>query len=579
MPAASGHPAAPALPGAEVAGVRRTRYYLGDAFVVEHAPEPAGGPVSATGVLLMPPFGYEDTCAYRPLRVLADALARAGHVVVRIDWPSLGDSASEPLQADLVASGRAVVAHAAQTLRDRGFPRISGIGVRGGGLIALAATGLDGLVLWGVPPSGKAYLREERAFHQTAARAYGRVPESAAALPGGALEAGGFVYGPKTTAALQGLSAEALAAEGRLRRVLLIGRDGLMAPSGLLDAFRRAGTDVSVSSARGLAALLENSYHSGLTAEIEAAIRSWLSVDPGTVVPAPGVGAASLELEGGVRERAVVLEGEVGELSGILCEPPAGIQPGMGWTLFLNAGGIRRSGPNRLWTRAARRLASEGRPSFRFDVRDVGDSDGTAVPHPDLEAMYSESSIQDAVRAYDWARAQGAGDIDVVGLCSGSFLGIQLAARRQVRRALLFNGLAYVWNEDARASGVTSHLRASLFDARRWRRLLTGRISAVSVVRAIASKAVMAMAAMMAGHRGPVRRDEVEDLFRTVTDRGTLIHLVSSEGDPSIPYLERHVPPAHRPSWTVLPGVDHTIRPVWAHDHVVDLIGEKQIKF
>jgi len=559
-----------------VRGVRRSRYYLGDAFVVEHAPEPAGGPVSATGILLMPPFGYEDTCAYRPLRVLADALARAGHMVVRIDWPSLGDSAFEPLQADLVESGRAVVELATRTLRERGFPRITGIGVRGGGLIALAATGLDELVLWGVPPSGKAYLREERAFHQTAAKAYGRVPESAAiALPGGALEAGGFVYGPRTTAALQALSAEALAGEGRLRRVLLISRDGLAVPTGLLDAFRRAGTEVSVSAAHGLAALLENSYHSELKAEIEEAIRAWLAADTGTVVPLPGAGAASLRLEGGVRERPVVFEGEVGELSGILCEPPAGLAPGMGWTLFLNAGGIRRSGPNRLWTRAARSLAPEGRPSLRFDVRDVGDSDGTNVPHADLEAMYSESSIQDAVRAYDWARSQGAGGIDVVGLCSGSFLGIQLAARRQVRRALLFNGLAYVWNDDARASGVTSHLRASLFDARRWRRLLTGRISAVAVVRAIASKTVMVLAGLVAGHRGAARRDEVEELLRAVADRGTLIHLVSSEGDPSIPYLERHVPQARRPGWTVLPGVDHTIRPVWAHDRVMDLIGEK----
>ncbi len=558
------------------AGVRRSRYYLGDAFVVEHAPEPAGGPVSATGILLMPPFGYEDTCAYRPLRVLADALARAGHVVVRIDWPSLGDSAFEALQTDLVASGRAVVELAARTLRERGFPRIAGIGVRGGGLIALAAEGLDGLVLWGVPPSGKAYLREERAFHQTAAKAFGRVPESAAtALPEGALEAGGFVYGPRTTAALQALSAETLAAEGRLRRVLVISRDGLAAPAGLLEAFQGAGTEVSVSPAHGLAVLLENSYHSELKAEIGEAIRAWLAADPGTVVPAPATGAVSLGVDGGVRERPVVLEGEVGELSGILCEPPAGAAPGTGWTLFLNAGGIRRSGPNRLWTRAARVLASEGRPSLRFDVRDVGDSDGTSVPHADLEAMYSESSIQDAVCAYDWARSQGAGDIDVVGLCSGSFLGIQLAARRQVRRALLFNGLAYVWNDDARASGVTSHLRASLFDARRWRRLLTGRISAVALVRAIASKTVMALAALVAGHRGPGRRDEVEELLRAVADRGTLLHLVSSEGDASIPYLERHVPPALRPGWTVLPGVDHTIRPVWAHDRVMDLIGEK----
>ncbi len=69
--------------------------------------------------------------------------------------------------------------------------------------------------------------------------------------------------------------------------------------------------------------------------------------------------------------------------------------------------------------------------------------------------------------------------------------------------------------------------------------------------------------------------DEVEILFRTVAGRGTRVRLVSSAGDPSIPYLERHVEPEHRPPLTVLPGVDHTIRPVWAHDRVINLIMEK----
>ena len=572
-PEGQGPPSGPEAGGRRI---RRSRYYLGGAFVVEHGPDPAEGPARETGVILMPPLGYEDTCAYRPLRVLADALAREGHVVLRLDWPSLGDSAFEPFQVDLVADGGTLAETAARSLRARGLRRIAGIGVRGGGLLALGAAGLDDLALLGVPASGKAFLREERAFHQTAAKAYGHQPEGAGPLPEGAVEAGGFVYGPRTVAALQQLAPESLVLDGGLRRVLVIYRDGIAAPPGLLAAFERAGAEVTVSPAPGLGAMLETSYHSELKPEIEAAVRSWLAGgEPGRVEPAPPAGSERLELAGGVTERPVVLPGEVGELSGILCEPPGGAAPGKAWTLFLNAGGVRRSGPNRLWTRAARALAARGMPSLRFDVRDVGDSDGTNVPHPDLEAMYSESAIQDAVQAYDWARTQGAGEIDAVGLCSGSFLGIQLAARRQVRRALLFNGLAFVWNDDARASGVTSHLGESLFDLRRWQRLLTGRISALGVARAILSKAAMTLAALVSrlGRRPPA--DEVETLFRTVAEKGTRLRLVSSEGDPSIPYLEHHVAPEHRPPLTILPGVDHTIRPVWAHDRVVDLVMEK----
>ena len=555
------------IPAEQATRPVRSRYYLGDAFAVEH--NPGTGQVAAAAILLMPPLGYEDTCAYRPLRVLADALARAGHVVLRLDWPSLGDGGSEASQVDLVASCTTAIASAVASLRARGFSRVTGIGVRGGGLMALASPGFDELALWGVPLSGKAYLREERAFHQTAARAYGEVPASVAPLPEGAMEAGGFYYSPETVAALHGLSAKALARERKLKRALLIGRDRIASPAELVDALRQAGTAVSISQAPGLSALLENSYQSELDPAIPGAIQTWLEAGSGRVENHAVETGGALHLGTGVTERPVVLDGEAGELSGILCEPGGGAQPGAAWTLFFNAGGIRRSGPNRLWTRAARALAAKGRPSLRFDVRDVGDSDGATAAHPDLEEMYSESAIRDAVQAYDWARAQGAGAIDVVGLCSGSFLGIQLAARRHVRRALLFNGLALVWDDEARATGVTSHIGESLFDRRRWRRLLTGRISATAVVSAIGAKAWMA-AAKPFRRRGGI--NAVQALVQAVMARGTALQFVSSEGDPSAAYLVRNVAPEHRPPLTLLPGVDHTIRPLWAHDRVVALI-------
>lgn len=562
----------PVLP-AQGGGVVRRRYYLGKGFVVEHAPGPGTG-ATGTGVLLLPPFGYEDTCAYRPLRVLADALARDGHLVLRIDWPFLGDGAMEALEGDGVAEGLAVVAEATRSLRGRGLARIAGVGVRGGGLLALAAGDFDDLALWGVPASGKAYLREERAFHQTASRAYGTVPPDAPALPEGALEAGGFVFGPDTLAALQRLSAPDLASRSGARRVLLIGRDGQSIPAGLGEAFAGAGASVTASSARGLSALLDSSYTSALHPEAERAFRAWLAAPRHPEEPAEPDQPLRLQLPGGVTEGPVILEGEAGDLSGILCEPPGGAAPGAVWTLFLNAGGVRRSGPNRLWTRAARVLAARGWPSLRFDVRDVGDSDGADAPHPDLEAMYSEASIQDAVQAFEWVWARGAAGVDAVGLCSGAFLGIQLAARRPVRRALLFNGLAFVWNDDARSSGVTSHLGASLFDGRRWRRLLTGRINPWTVARAIVAKAGLILTGAADRLRHPERVDEVERLLAEVQDRGTDLRLVSSEGDPSLAYLERHTRPALRLQPRVIPGVDHTIRPVWAHGLIVDLIKE-----
>jgi alpha-beta hydrolase superfamily lysophospholipase len=122
--------------------------------------------VDGTAVLLLPPLGYEETASYRPLRVLAEHLAGAGRLVQRLDWPGLGDSALDAGDPARGPDTLAVVGALVGGLRARGFERVVGVGVRAGGLLAAAAGGFDGLALWGVPPTGRRYLREERAFQR-----------------------------------------------------------------------------------------------------------------------------------------------------------------------------------------------------------------------------------------------------------------------------------------------------------------------------------------------------------------------------------------------------------------------------
>jgi len=54
---------------------------------------PHGVPLRSLGVVLCPPFGYQNLCTYRPLRTLARRLAEEGWPVLRFDWPGNGDSA------------------------------------------------------------------------------------------------------------------------------------------------------------------------------------------------------------------------------------------------------------------------------------------------------------------------------------------------------------------------------------------------------------------------------------------------------------------------------------------------------
>lgn len=550
--------------------VVRHRSYLRGAFLVEH--HPAGIPRRGPAIVILPSLGYEDTCAYRPLRVLADTLAQEGHVVVRVDWPGLGDSVGDDASPDLVPQMIAVVGEVVASLRARGASQVAGIGLRAGALFALTSAGFDDLVLWAPPLTGKAFLREERAFHKMAERYFGTTPEAVAPVPEGAVEAGGFLYRAETVAALEALAAAPLVATAGLTRVLLIPRDGADPPPALLAAFGAAGTAVVLGPAEGLADLLENPYQSTVLPSVQDAIlRFFAGGDAGPPIPPPPRGAP-LALPGGVTEMPWVADGATGQLSGIVCLPAGGAKAGAAWTVFYNAGGIRRSGPNRLWTLAARRLAAQGTPSLRFDVHDVGDSDGATLPHHDLDEMYSPATMDDAVRAIDAVGLAGGSAVDVVGLCSGAFFAVHAADRRPVRRALLINGPAYVWNEEARTAGVTSQVTRSLLDGRRWKRLLTGRIDRRFLVEALTQESARTVTRAWGRLRGAAPPDEVTELIRRVEGRGTRLHFLCSEGDPCIAYLDAHLAPDAAARRTVIPGVDHTIRPLWAHARVLDLI-------
>src|SRR5215467_1977274 len=47
------------------------------------------------GVLIIPPFGWEDVCSYRPLRFLGKTIAEAGIAAMRFDLPGTGNSSGE----------------------------------------------------------------------------------------------------------------------------------------------------------------------------------------------------------------------------------------------------------------------------------------------------------------------------------------------------------------------------------------------------------------------------------------------------------------------------------------------------
>jgi exosortase A-associated hydrolase 1 len=148
-----------------------------------------------------------------------------------------------------------------------------------------------------------------------------------------------------------------------------------------------------------------------------------------------------------------------------------------------------RAGSHRQFTLLARALAAEGIAVLRFDVRGMGDSEGTARPFEDIGADLS------AAPAADLAHAPAGRDVVLWGLCDGAS-----AAALYAHRDPRITGLAllnpWVRTEAGAATATIKHYyRARLFDKAFWHKLASGKFDAGAAMRSAFGLARTALAA------------------------------------------------------------------------------------
>lgn len=113
-------------------------------------------------------------------------------------------------------------------------------------------------------------------------------------------------------------------------------------------------------------------------------------------------------------------------LSGILAEPDAAqAVKGAPGVVLLNSGILHHVGPSRLYVRLARRLASDGHVTLRFDFSGIGDSE------PRKDALpFVESAPVETAAAMDLLQAKmGIERFWLIGLCSGADMAFKVAGR------------------------------------------------------------------------------------------------------------------------------------------------------
>jgi hypothetical protein len=151
-------------------------------------------------------------------------------------------------------------------------------------------------------------------------------------------------------------------------------------------------------------------------------------------------------------ETPLTIPQDFGNLSGILTTPAESTQPVC--IVMLNAGAMRRIGPNRMWVEAARRWAARGVPSLRLDVEAIGEADGAVSPYGDDNALYVDDLIPQVKAAIAFLAQRGVGERFVTaGLCAGAYWAMHAGLDDpRVTAALMFNSRGIVWDTGLSAS-------------------------------------------------------------------------------------------------------------------------------
>ena len=533
------------------------------------------------GVLVVPPFGWEDVCSYRPLRFLAKTLAENGIPVMRFDLPGTGDSSGSALDSGLFEAWLQSVDAAATELRTvTGVKDVTVVGIRLGALLALTAaarrSNLQDLILWGATASGRAMLRELRAFGNLERLDYGNGDAAASApLPG--VEIGGFLITPETQHALESLALSPLP-DMPGRRVLLLSRDDLCVDAKLSRALQSAGCAVEAGNGSGYAAMM------GLPDEGVppfAVARTIVEFVNATNLPIykPAVAQPARMLHEhtalGVIETIHTLDRSPGTLFGVLTEPRSD-EPSAEWCiLFLNAGAVRHTGPNRMWVEAARRWGKRGVASLRLDLPGIGESDGDETLG--TEGLYQERMVEQIQIAIDSLRSRlGVRRFVAVGLCAGAFWAFHAAVRSPaIGGAILLNPRLFFWDPEVDRRRLLRRTVKGLSEWGDWCRLVRGDVPLESIKQA----ARIALDRMQAGDENrffQIPRERMAEAWAAIERHRNRMTFIFTEGEPLLREMveEGQLPPetCSRLQCIQVANGGHTFRPLWAQKLAHELI-------
>lgn len=553
-------------------------------FTWHHAPAPQLR--RGAGVVLCPALGYESMSAYATWRLLAERLASLGFDVLRLDYDGTGNSTGdydEPGRFDAWLGSIGAAMDRARELA--GSSRVGLVGLRAGALLALQAAAVQGsadrLVLWSAFPSGRALVRELKAFARLSRQEH--ASEESIELD---VNVAGHLLAADAVKSIGRWTLEAVTT-APAPRVLLVDRDDRSEDQVITARLEALGCDVARIRPDGTAAMLAPPHFAQVPREALDAIASWLDDWPISAPPVsddarrrcgPGArpgGARRLQHDN--QERPVRF-GAGNRLFGMLSPPHVDVEGAPSIVLF-NTGLEHHVGPHRLYVSLAREWAAHGHCVLRFDLGGIGDSD--LPPGATGPVAYPGHMLEDAREAIAFVRSVAPHKpIMAAGLCSGGWLafcaardGLDVAAVVAVNPPLyLRDGLAgKQWFSEA---DELERYHRSMRDPSKWAKALRGAASYSTFAGLVAA----ALRRQVAAWVGVSVRGGLATDLAVIAGRGVRTLFVFSRGDFGLDYWQLHWDPARAPALgeciqhVVVDGAGHSFRPRAAQQKLRELL-------
>ncbi|MFT3698977.1 MAG: hypothetical protein QM831_37875 [Kofleriaceae bacterium] len=538
------------------------------------------------GLVIVPPFGFEGVCAWRGLRHLAERAANAGMIAIRVDLAGTGDSAGSDTDPGRVAAWLDSINAACDLARAEGCTTVVVCGVRLGAMLAVMAAArrhdIAGVATIAAVTSGRAYLREAKMM-QNAMGLELRPAED------GADELVGFALTEETKAALNVDLAKLTDAPAPT--MLVVDRDDLPGNDKWIESLRARNVAVQHERLPGYVEMVLDPHKAEVPEKIVDAVLAYASriaartshVDMRTAAAGTPTVHPTHDLLGTShgRESVVTIDG----VAAVVSRP----EKFSSALILLNAGAVRRIGPNRLHVMLAREL--DDVLVIRADLSGLGDSP-LRVGSPD-NMVYSDHAVEDVGRLVDWAHAQGASKVTVGGLCSGAYHAQKAAAAGQaIDRVIAINPLTFFWTPDtpldATSARVTSEAKrygASAMSLASWKKLLSGGVDVRRVAGIVGRRVRNTLE-----HRGrevlrrlrvPLKKDLGTELAH-LDKRGVGVHYIFVPSDPGEAMLREEggsiVKRAKSVTIENIDGPDHTFTPRWSHPVLIAAIKRLVLK-